>query len=139
MTQNDVLQVYTSKLQKLKQGKTAYKRVTSTHGYQLIDTCPIRPLRISNDDTVSNGFALCPNLHRAYDRGIIGIDEKYRVVVSRHFKEDTAVSYSLNALAGTQLYLPMPKTHFPKVEIFCGIWGSGLSGESLMFRSLVTG
>ena len=130
MTQNDVLQVYTAKLQKLKQGNTAYVRVTSTHGFQLIDACPIRPLSkgvlsdsISHDDTVSNGFALCPNLHRAFDRGMIGIDEKYRVIVSRHIKEEETLSYSLKALAGTPLYLPMPETHFPKVENF--LWHLG--------------
>lgn len=98
-------------------------RVTSSHGYQLIDACHIKPISISNDDSVSNGFALCPNLHRAFDRGIIGIDETYRVVVSRHIKEEEALSYSLKALAGTQLYLPMPEKHYPKVENF--LWHLG--------------
>jgi putative restriction endonuclease len=98
-------------------------RVTSTHGYQLIDACHIKPISLSNDDTVSNGFALCPNLHRAFDRGIMDIDEKYRVVVSRHFKEAETLPYSLKALAGTPLYLPMPKKHFPKVEHF--LWHLG--------------
>lgn len=97
--------------------------VTSSHGYQLIDACHIKPISLSNDDTVSNGFALCPNLHRAFDRGIIGVDENYRVVVSRYIKEDATVSYSLKALAGTKLYLPMPETHFPKVENF--LWHLG--------------
>ena len=92
--------------------------VTSSHGYQLIDACHIKPISLSNDDTVSNGFALCPNLHRAFDRGMIGVDENYRVVVSRYIKEDATVSYSLKALAGIKLYLPMPETHFPKVENF---------------------
>jgi putative restriction endonuclease len=93
-------------------------RVTSTHGYQLIDACHIKPISISNDDTVSNGFALCPNLHRAFDRGIIGVDENYRVVVSRHIREEETVAYSLNALVGTRLYLPMSPSLFPKVGNF---------------------
>ncbi len=98
-------------------------RVTSSHGYQLIDACHIKPISLSNDDTVSNGFALCPNLHRAFDRGIIGIDATYRVVVSRHIKEDDAVAYSLKALAGTQLYLPMPEAYYPAVDNF--LWHLG--------------
>jgi predicted restriction endonuclease len=98
-------------------------RVTSSHGYQLIDACHIKPISLSYDDTVSNGFALCPNLHRAFDRGIIGVDEKYRVVVSRHIKEETTLSYSLKALEGTKLYLPMPEVHFPRVENF--LWHLG--------------
>ena len=92
-------------------------RVTSSHGYQLIDACHIKPISISNDDTVSNGFALCPNLHRAFDRGIIGVDANYRVVVSRHIREEE-VTYSLNTLVGTELYLPMPKAYFPAVGNF---------------------
>jgi putative restriction endonuclease len=78
----------------------------------------IKPISLSNDDTVSNGFALCPNLHCAFDRGIIGVDEQYRVVVSRHIKEEATVSYSLKALEGTKLYLPMPEVHYPRVENF---------------------
>ena len=80
-------------------------RVTASHGYQLIDACHIKPLSISNDDTVSNGFALCPNLHRAFDRGIIGVDKHYRVVISRYITEDETRAYSLKQLMGIELYL----------------------------------
>jgi putative restriction endonuclease len=98
-------------------------RVTSSHGYQLIDACHIKPISLSNDDTVSNGFALCPNLHRAFDRGIIGVDADYRVVVSRHITEDDSTAYNLKTLKGTPLYLPMPKACFPLVENF--VWHLG--------------
>ncbi len=98
-------------------------RVTSTHGYQLIDACHIKPISLSNDDTVSNGFALCPTLHRAFDRGVIGVDENYRVVVSRYIREEETETYSLNALAGTPLYLPMSPSLFPAIGNF--LWHLG--------------
>lgn len=98
-------------------------RVTSAHGYQLIDACHIKPISISNDDTISNGFALGPTLHRAFDRGMIGIDEHYRVVVSRYIKDDAKDTYSLNVLAGKKLYLPMEKEYYPRVENF--LWHLG--------------
>ncbi len=127
MTQNEVLQLYTAKFLKLKQGNNTCSisrmQVTSMHGYQLIDACPIRPLSIYNDDTVLNVFALCPTLRRAFDRGMIGVNENYRVVVSRYIKEeDTA--FSLNKLAGVELYLPMPEAYYPLVGIFVAFGGT---------------
>lgn len=98
-------------------------RVTSTHGYQLIDACHIKPFSLSNDDTVTNGFALCPNLHRAFDRGMIGVDADYRVVVSRYIHEDEKQAYSLTQLAGVRLYLPMEAVHLPRREGF--LWHLG--------------
>jgi len=38
--------------------------------------------RSTNDDTVKNGIALSPTLHRNFDRGLISITEDYRVKVS---------------------------------------------------------
>lgn len=98
-------------------------RVTSTHGYQLIDACPIKPFSLSNDDTVANGFALCPNLHRAFDRGMIGVDADYRVVVSRYIHEDEKQAYGLTQLAGVPLYLPMDAAQLPSREGF--LWHLG--------------
>ena len=97
--------------------------VTSTHGYQLIDACHIKPISLSNDDTVTNGFALCPNLHRAFDRGMIGVDANYRVLVSRYIHEDEEQAYGLKQLAGRELYLPMGEKHLPKIEGF--LWHLG--------------
>lgn len=54
----------------------------------------IVPFSENYDDTVSNGIALCPNLQRALDRGVIGIDDNYRVMVSDSFKEEDS-SYSI--------------------------------------------
>ena len=102
-------------------------RVTSTHGYQLIDACHIQPFSRSNDDTVGNGIALCPNLHRAFDRGIIGVDAHYRVVVSRYITEDETQAYHLKHLAGKELFLPMPKVHLPSLENF--VWHLGARFE----------
>ena len=79
-------------------------RVTSIHGYQLIDVCPI-------------------NLLRAFDIGMIGVDADYRVVVSRYIHEDEKQAYGLKQLAGTRLYLLMGDEHLPKIEGF--LWHLG--------------
>jgi len=62
--------------------------VQSTYGHTFIDACHIVPFSVTHNDTISNGIALCPNLHRAFDRGLITIDAGYRVKVSAGVIED---------------------------------------------------
>jgi len=74
-------------------------RVDATINVTMVDACHIVPFSISYDDTITNGLALCPNLHRAFDRGLIAISDDYRVVVSDAFVEDES-SYSIRQFAG---------------------------------------
>lgn len=92
-------------------------RIDALANVSMIDACHIVPFSESYDDTVTNGIALCPNLHRAFDRGLIGIDENYRVLVSKSFKEDTT-SYSIRAFEGKEIQLPKLKTYYPLKENF---------------------
>ncbi len=50
-------------------------RIDATTEVSMIDACHIVPFAKSHNDTISNGLALCPTLHRAFDRFLIGIDE----------------------------------------------------------------
>lgn len=92
-------------------------RIDATISISMVDACHIVPFSVSYDDTVSNGIALCPNLHRAFDRGLIAIDENYKVVVSKFFREDET-SYSIRAFEGKELQLPKMKRYYPLRENF---------------------
>jgi len=47
---------------------------------RLVDAAHILPVGApQSTDDVANGLALSPTYHRAYDRGLIFIDEQYRV------------------------------------------------------------
>lgn len=78
---------------------------------QMVDACHIVPFAESCDDTISNGISLCPNLHRAYDRCLITIDENYKVIVSTHFKESE--NYSIKQYDGKQILLPQETKYRP--------------------------
>jgi putative restriction endonuclease len=80
---------------------------------QMIDACHIVPFAESHDDTISNGISLCPNLHRAFDRYLITIDEEYRVVVSNQFVEQPDY---LRVFSGKPIALPKKRNHFPSQE-----------------------
>jgi putative restriction endonuclease len=81
----------------------------------MIDACHIVPFSESHDDTISNGISLCPNLHRAFDRGLISIDEDYKVIVSSSFSE-SSVDYSIKQYEGKELFLPKDYEHFPSAN-----------------------
>ena len=92
-------------------------KVDSIINVSMIDACHIIPFSISFDDTVTNGIALCPNLHRAFDRGLIAIDEQYKVIVSGTFKEDST-NYSIKSFEGKELKLPNMKSYYPLKDNF---------------------
>ncbi|NUM33757.1 MAG: HNH endonuclease, partial [Candidatus Brocadiae bacterium] len=69
----------------------------------------------SFDDTISNGLALCPNLHRAFDRGLISIDDRYQVMVSTKFIEVPS-SFSLKQFTGKTIIGPLDAHHQPSLK-----------------------
>lgn len=93
-------------------------KVISVDGSSLVEACHIVPISISGDDKVTNGIALCPNLHTAFDRGMIGIDEQLRVVVSPLLADNPISAYNLTQFHGKPLQLPFGEVHYPKVEHF---------------------
>ncbi len=87
-------------------------RVESTSGIQMIDACHIVPFSESYDDTITNGISLCPNLHRAFDRGLISIDDDYKVLVSDVFYESDS-NYSIRVFENKKIELPENQKYLP--------------------------
>lgn len=90
-------------------------KIDATINVSMVDACHIVPFSESYNDTVTNGIALCPNLHRAFDRGLIAIDNNYKVVVSKSFTEDES-NYSIHGFDGKEILLPKQKEYFPLKE-----------------------
>ena len=90
-------------------------RIESNTDAQMIDACHIVPFSISNDDTVSNGISLSPNLHRAYDRGLITINEDYIVRISPVVRENET-PFSISQFAGRRIILPEKEKDYPSPE-----------------------
>lgn len=87
-------------------------RLIANRDIQMIDACHIVPFSQSHDDTISNGISLCPNLHRAFDRGLITIDEDFRVVTSSDFSESES-DYSIRVYHGKNILLPHEHRYYP--------------------------
>jgi putative restriction endonuclease len=85
-------------------------------GISLTDACHIIPFAESHDDTITNGISLCPNLHRAFDRHLISIDEDYRVILKKDFAENKDSDYSIKKYEGKQILIPIQREYWPAQE-----------------------
>lgn len=87
-------------------------RISAIANVSMVDACHIIPFSESFDDTISNGLALCPNLHRAFDRGLISIDDNYRVLINTNWYEDES-DYSIKHFEGKMIILPGNRDNYP--------------------------
>lgn len=85
------------------------------NGISMVDACHIIPFSESHDDTIGNGIALSPTIHRAFDRGLISIGLEYKVLVSKNFVESYSSS-SLHQFENKIVRLPENERHYPKQE-----------------------
>lgn len=90
-------------------------RVISGFDVQMVDACHIVPFSVSHDDTITNGISLSPNFHRAFDRGLISLNEDFRVIVSNSFTESNS-NFALKSFEGKRILLPSDKHHLPSIE-----------------------
>ena len=90
-------------------------RIVSGYDIQMVDACHIIPFSNSHNDTISNGISLCPNLHRAFDRGLVSVDRDYRVLVADNFVESSHEN-GIKAYQGKQIILPEEESYRPSVE-----------------------
>lgn len=89
-------------------------RIITDADIQMIDACHIVPFSESHDDTITNGISLCPNLHRAFDRGLISLDAEYRVLVKPFIEQENF--YSIKQFESRQIQFPNHKQYFPAQE-----------------------
>ncbi|WP_273208659.1 HNH endonuclease [Runella zeae] len=93
-------------------------RVSALFTITMVDACHIIPFAKDFDNSLTNGIALCPNLHRAFDRGLISVDENYEVILSPSFKENAQSEYSFSKIEGKTIALPNDKDFWPSLANF---------------------
>jgi putative restriction endonuclease len=90
-------------------------RIEASISISMVDACHIVPFSVSFDDTIKNGIALCPNLHRAFDRGLIAINSNYSVVISKKFSENEN-QFGIKNFENKQIKLPENAKYYPSTE-----------------------
>jgi len=93
-------------------------KVIARDGSALVEACHIVPISISGDDRVTNGIALCPTLHTAFDRGMIAVDDQMQVLVSPSLAEEASSPYNLRQFEGCRVRLPFGSQYAPAMDNF---------------------
>jgi putative restriction endonuclease len=77
-----------------------------------LEAAHVRWFALDGPDTLDNGLALCMLHHKLFDRGMLGLDENFAVVVSRRFSARTPHGRAVYELHGHRL-APRPGTPLP--------------------------
>jgi len=62
-----------------------------------VEAAHIRPVEAKGPDIVSNGLALSGTAHWMFDRGLIGLDDDMRIIVSRQANDPDSIRSVINA------------------------------------------
>jgi len=90
-------------------------KIESPEEELLVDACHIVPFAQTSDDSILNGIALTPTLHRAFDNGLIAISDNYKILVHRKLKDFNTAS-GIRQYADKTLLLPTEKEFYPSVK-----------------------
>jgi putative restriction endonuclease len=93
-------------------------RVSATFTITMVDACHVEQFAKTFNNHPTNGIALCPNLHRAFDRGAISVNDNYEIILSKSFKENVESEYSFHKLQGKSIILPSDSQYNPSLEGF---------------------
>ncbi len=77
-----------------------------------IEAAHVRWFKLGGPDDLDNGLALCSLHHKLFDRGMLGLDDDFAVVVSQRFSARTPQGRALYDLHGRRLR-PRPGTPLP--------------------------
>ncbi|MBK6623122.1 MAG: HNH endonuclease [Saprospirales bacterium] len=64
----------------------------------MVEAAHISQFSHSGNNAITNGLALCPNLHTAFDHGLISLDKHYRVVLKKDLQEYPHSLYPFTSL-----------------------------------------
>ncbi|MBW8010227.1 MAG: HNH endonuclease [Chloroflexi bacterium] len=104
----------------------AYERRCAVTGLQLrlIDAAHILPVGVEGStDNVSNGICLSPTYHRAFDRGLVFLDDNFIMQINREKEQELTqerLSGGVNDFKnflGRRVHLPQDRQQWPNVEM----------------------
>lgn len=91
-------------------------RIVTPEGHTAVDAAHIVPWSKSQNDDIRNGMALCKLCHWAFDEGMLGVSQDYRVVASRQIGLDPNVPGILQTLPGRNILFPIENELWPAQE-----------------------
>lgn len=95
-------------------------RIVTPEGHTAVEAAHIVPWRETRNDDIRNGLALCRLCHWNFDEGMMGLSEKYDVLISRQMTTKPNFPGGLVTLAGRGAILPADCDLWPGPEYLAG-------------------
>lgn len=98
---------------------TAYHRrcaITGARITPVLQAAHIRPVSEDGEHRVDNGLLLRSDVHILFDRGYLGVDDRYRLQVSPHLRSDFGNGQEFYDRAGAVIALPDHRSERPNKE-----------------------
>jgi putative restriction endonuclease len=95
----------------------AYHRrcaISGTHITPVLQAAHIRPVTAGGEHRLDNGLLLRSDVHILFDRGYVGVDPSYRLLVSARLREDFGNGDQFYAKAGQVIDLPERRADRPQ-------------------------
>jgi putative restriction endonuclease len=98
---------------------SAYHRrcaISGTHIPPVLQAAHIRPVTSGGEHRLDNGLLLRSDVHTLFDRGYLGVDPRYRLVVSPRLRDDFGNGEQFYARVGQVIDLPDRRADRPQSE-----------------------
>jgi putative restriction endonuclease len=98
---------------------TVYHRscaITGTKIWPALQAAHIFPVQAGGEHRIDNGLLLRSDVHTMFDRGYLGVDPDYRLLVSPRLRDEFGNGEQFYAKAGQVIALPDRKAHQPRRE-----------------------
>jgi putative restriction endonuclease len=90
--------------------------ITGTHIAPVLQAAHVRPVKVGGEHRLDNGLLLRSDVHTMFDRGYLGVDTKYRLMVSPQLREEFGNGDQFYAKAGQIIALPARRINRPARE-----------------------
>lgn len=91
-------------------------RILTPEGHTVVEAAHIIPWSQTQNDSTQNGMALCKLCHWSFDEGLMGVDEKYSVMVSPSIRKNKNYSGHIDMLFGRNIIKPEEAKHWPSQD-----------------------
>ncbi len=91
-------------------------RMLTPEGHTIVEAAHIVPWSESHDDRPVNGLALCRICHWSFDEGLMGVGEKYEVLISPVARSERNNPGLFMTLEGRPIFKPEKEEYSPSQE-----------------------
>lgn len=98
---------------------TTYQRqcaITGSHISPTLQAAHIRPVSENGRHSVDNGLLLRSDVHTLFDSGYLGVDERYRLHVSRRLRSDFGNGQEFYDRKGVEIWTPSKPKEKPAID-----------------------